>query len=375
VEALFIGIVLFAVAILIGLVVFLFKPKQEGGGDKFLSIAAGQDRIEKTLRDELARGREEMSRFGAGNDRQIQALRDTLDRRLLELRADNEAKLEAIRRTVDEKLHETLDKRLNASFNTVSERLEQVQAGLGEMRTLAAGVSDLQKLLGNVKNRGTFGETQLIAIAQDMLSPNQYSLNAAVKKGSLERVELAIKLPGRAEEPVWLAVDAKFPKEDYERLIAARENGDKQAAARALAGLEQRFKLCAKEISEKYISPPETTDFALMFLASEGLFAECLGRPGLSETIQRDYKVIVTGPTTFAAVLNSLQMGFRTLAVERRSADVWQTLSVVKTEFEKFGDLLEKTRKKLQEAADTVDTADRKSRALQKQLVDVERAE
>ena len=362
-----------------------------------MAITEGQARIERSLRDELARNREEtvqgvrraaelqsnqlalireeLQRFGQGNDARMEALRETVDRKLREMQADNTSKLESIRKTVDEKLHETLERRLGDSFKLVGERLELVQAGLGEMRSLAAGVGDLKRVLVNVKNRGTWGEVQLLAIAEDMLAPGQYEINAAVRPGGAERVELAVKMPGRGEaksEPIRLPVDAKFPKEDYERLLEGREKGDSAAIEEAAKMLERRFRASAKTIRDSYICPPYTTDFAIMFLASEGLFAECVSRPGLAEALQREYRVVVAGPTTLAAMLNSLQIGFRTLAVEQRSGEVWRTLGLVKSEFSKFGELLDKTRKKLQEAADTVDLADRKTRTIRGTLRGVE---
>jgi len=382
---LFIGLVVVSFFVLILLLIVLLRPK--AGSDRLLLITESQVRLENTLREELGRNREESSlairratdaqtaqltalreelaRFGQGNDARMEALRETVDRKLRELQEDNAARLELIRKTVDEKLHETLERRLGESFKLVGERLEQVQAGLGEMRTLATGVGDLKRVLVNVKNRGTWGEVQLISLVEDMLAPGQYLLNTALRPGAAERVEVAVKLPGREEgQPVLLPVDAKFPKEDYERLLKAREEGNPAEAEGALKMLERRFRLSAKDIRDKYIVPPNTTDFAIMFLASEGLFAECVSRPGLAEALQREYRVVVSGPSTFSAMLNSLQMGFRTLAVQQRSSEVWQTLGLVKMEFEKFGELLDKTRKKLQEAAETVDLADKKSRLI-----------
>jgi DNA recombination protein RmuC len=362
-----------AFILLIIFLVILLRPKRNNSDERLLVLNEGMNRIDQTLREELARNREEIARVGQRNDQRMEMLRETIDRKLREIQIDNSQKLENIRKTVDEKLHETLEKRLGESFKLVGERLELVQSGLGEMRNLAAGVGDLKRFLGNVKNRGTWGEVQLMAIVEDILIPAQYDTNTAVKPGSLERVELAIKLPGRNnDKPVWLPVDAKFPKEDYERLLDARDSGNKAAAEDAGKSLELRIKASAKDIHDKYISPPSTTDFAIMFLASEGLFAECIGRPGLMESLQRKYRIILTGPMNFSAVLNSLQMGFRTLAVEQRSGEVWQTLGLVKTEFEKFGTLLDKTRKKLQEAADTVDIADRKSRTISRKLSQAE---
>ncbi len=362
-----------ACILLIIFLIILLRPKRVNADERLLLLNEGMDRLDRTLREELARNRTEIARFGQRNDKQMEILREIIDRKLREIQADNAQKLENIRKTVDEKLHETLEKRLGESFKLVGERLELVQSGLGEMRTLAAGVGDLKRFLGNVKNRGTWGEVQLMAIVEDILIPGQYSVNEAVKPGSQERVELAIKLPGKNNDnPVWLPVDAKFPKEDYERLLDARDSGDKAGAEEAGKNLELRVKKSAKDIYDKYISPPSTTDFAIMFLASEGLFAECAGRPGLMENLQRTYRIILTGPMNFSAVLNSLQMGFRTLAVEQRSGEVWQTLGLVKSEFEKFGNLLDKTKKKLQEAADTVDIADRKSRTISRKLSQAE---
>ena len=374
-ELIFIVIVAFGFIALLLLLFFLLRPKSGAQSNQVLSLIQGQERVERSLREELAQSRQELARFGAGNDARLEAIRETVDRKLRELQADNAQKLEAIRRTVDEKLHETLERRLGESFKLVGDRLEQVQNGLGEMRSLAAGVGDLKRVLVNVKNRGAWGEVQLMAIVEDLLTPNQYELNVATRPGSPERVEVAVKLPGRGaldSTVVRLPIDAKFPKEDYERLQDAREKGDPVAAAEAAKALERRFRVSAKDIHDKYLSPPDTTDFALLFLASEGLYAECLSRAGLAESIQREYRIIVAGPSTLAALLNSLQMGFRTLAVEKRSSEVWTTLSLVKAEFGKFGDLLDKTRKKLQEASDTIDDASRKTRTIRGKLSRVE---
>ncbi|MFA6506472.1 MAG: DNA recombination protein RmuC [Treponemataceae bacterium] len=396
-ETFFVAVVVCAFLLLVILLIALFRPRAPAAADRLLAVAESQERVERSLREEFARNREEaalsqkratevlasqiaglreeLARFGQGNDVKIEALRETVDRKLREIQADNAVKLESMRKTVDEKLHETLERRLGESFKLVGERLELVQAGLGEMRNLAAGVGDLKRVLVNVKNRGTWGEVQLMAIVEDLLTPAQYELNVATKSGSADRVELAIKLPGREEDgsaPVRLPVDAKFPKEDYERLQDARERGDPIAAEEASKALDRRFRQSAKDIRDKYISPPETTDFAVMFLPSEGLFAECVGRAGLSETLQREYRVVAAGPTTFAAMLNSLQMGFRTLAVEKRTSEVWKTLGLVKAEFGKFGDLLDKTRKKLQEATDTIDDASRKTKTIRGKLAKVE---
>jgi DNA recombination protein RmuC len=257
----------------------------------------------------------------------------------------------------------------------VSERLEQVYKGLGEMRNLATGVGDLKKVLTNVKTRGTWGEIQLGNILEQILTPEQYAINVQTKKNSNERVEFAIKLPGQGsdkDQVVWMPIDAKFPQEDYQRLLDAQDEADKDAADKSIRNLEMRIKAEAKAIKEKYIDPPNTTDFGIMFLPVEGLYAEVLRRPGLCDILQRDYRVVVTGPTTLAALLNSLQMGFRTLAIEKRSSEVWELLGVVKTEFGRFGDVLSKTKKKLQEASNTIDKAEIRTRAIERKLRKVE---
>jgi DNA recombination protein RmuC len=277
-----------------------------------------------------------------------------------------------MRETVDEKLHLTLEKRLGESFQLVSERLEKVHQGLGEMQSLAAGVGDLKKVLGNVKTRGILGEVQLGALLEQILTTEQYDRNVMIKKGTTEAIEFAIKFPGRDDQMTLLPIDSKFPIEDYQRLEDARERADLPAVEKAGKDLEDRVKLEAKKIRDKYIDPPVTTDFAILFLPTEGLYAEILRRPGLFDLVQREYKVIMSGPTTLAAVLNSLQMGFRTLAVEKRAAEVWNLLNVIRTEFGKFGDLLEKTQKKLQEAGNTIEDAARKSRTIQNKLKKVE---
>ncbi len=305
------------------------------------------------------------------NEEKLDKMRRTVGDQLRELREDNSKKLELMRQTVDEKLQSTLDKRLGESFKQVSERLEQVYKGLGEMQTLATGVGDLKKVLTNVKTRGTWGEIQLGNILEQILTPDQYATNVATKKNSSERVEFAIRLPGHdtdSETVVWMPIDSKFPQEDYQRLMDAQEAADKDLADKSIKRLETRIKAEAKTIKEKYIDPPYTTDFGIMFLPVEGLYAEVLRLPGLCDTLQRDYRVVVTGPTTLAALLNSLQMGFRTLAVEKRSSDVWELLGVVKTEFGKFGTVLAKTKKKLQEASNTIGSAEVRSRAIERKL-------
>lgn len=307
------------------------------------------------------------------NEQRLERLRETLETQVKALQADNSQKLEAMRQTVDEKLHATLEKRLGESFQMVSDRLEQVHKGLGEMQTLAIGVGDLKKVLTNVKTRGTWGEIQLGTLLEQILAPGQFETNVATKPGSSERVEFAIVLPGRGgTETVYLPIDAKFPQEDYHRLLEAQELADAVGAELAAKALEMRIKAEAKDIRDKYLSPPHTTDFGILFLPVEGLYAEVLRRTGLYETLMREYHVTVAGPTTLAAILNSLQMGFRTLAIEKRSSEVWTLLSAVKTEFGKFGDILDKTNKKLQEAGNAIDAAATKSRAIERKLKGVQ---
>jgi DNA recombination protein RmuC len=308
------------------------------------------------------------------NEQKLEHVRETVETRLRHLQADNETKLEQMRATVDEKLHATLEKRLGESFKLVSDRLETVHQGLGEMRNLASGVSDLKKVLTNVKTRGTWGEVQLAALLSQMLTPDQYAANVATKQGSLDRVEFVIKLPGKDSQNsvVYIPIDAKFPQEDYHRLLEASEAADPQALEQALKGLENRIKLEGKTIRDKYLDPPHTTDFAIMYLPTEGLYAEVIRNTALCEYLQRECRVVITGPTTLTAILNALQMGFRTLAIEKRSSEVWQILASVKTEFGKFGDLLEKTKKKLDEASNTIDDAARKSRTIERKLSGVQ---
>lgn len=304
------------------------------------------------------------------NDKKMEYVRETIEKRLENIQKDNSEKLEKMRETVDEKLHATLEKRLGESFKLVSERLELVHKGLGEMQTLASGVGDLKKVLQNVKTRGTWGEVQLGTLLDQIMTIEQYEKNVATKKDSNDRVEFAIKIPAKDEKlkNIWLPIDAKFPLEDFQNLIDAEEKCDIALIASLGKALELRIKSEAKDIREKYLDPPYTTDFGILFLPIEGLYAEVLRRPGLADTLQRDYKVIITGPTTIAAILNSLQMGFRTLAIEKRSSDVWATLGAIKTEFSTFGDLLDKTHKKLQEASNTIESASRKSRTIERKL-------
>jgi DNA recombination protein RmuC len=317
---------------------------------------------------------EQIGKLTESNQQKLEGLRATVESKLRAIQEDNSKQLELMRTTVDEKLQGTLEKRLGESFKLVNDRLEQVYKGLGEMQTLAVGVGDLKKVLTNVKTRGTWGEVQLGAMLEQILSPDQYVANVSTK-GQNERVEFAIKLPGRGEdkiEVVWLPIDAKFPVEDYHRLIAAQENADIEATEQAGRQLEHRIKQCAKDICEKYINPPATTDFGILFLPTEGLFAEVIRRIGLPEYLQRECRVIVAGPTTLWSILNSLQMGFRTLAIQQRSSEVWKVLGAVKTEFGKFGGILDGLKKKLDSASSTIDTAAQRSRAIERKLRSVE---
>ena len=307
-------------------------------------------------------------------EKRLDAVREAVELRLKAIQEDNAKNLEVIRVTVDEKLQGTLEKRLGESFKLVSERLEQVYKGLGEMQSLAVGVGDLKKVLGNVKTRGILGEVQLQALLEDVLTSDQFAVGVSTR-GGRERVDFAIKLPGRgadSSKPVLLPIDAKFPMEDYQRLVEAQERGDVAAVELATLQLAGRVEQFAKSISEKYINPPETTDFALMFLPTEALFAEVMRRPGLVETISKKYKMTVVGPTTLWAILQSLQMGFRTLAIEQRSSEVWDLLGQVKTEFGRYGEVLAKVQKKLQEASNTVDVAAKASRKIERRLKDVQ---
>jgi DNA recombination protein RmuC len=378
------------------------------------TLERGMTRVERELREELARGRREdaeeafrdreeraqsatllgqavstqmgqlgtlqaerleafareLSRFSLGLDERFERLKNTVESRLTAIQSDNAVKLEEMRRTVDEKLHATLEQRLGESFKLVSERLEQVHRGLGEMQGLAAGVGDLKRVLNNVKTRGTWGEVQLAALLEQLLTVEQFAANVATKPGSNERVDFAIRLPGKDDGAVvWLPIDAKFPLEDYQRLIEAQEPAVIEEAAKAI---EMRIRNEAKSIRDKYVSPPHTTDFALLYLPVEGLYAEALRRPGLAELLQREYRVSLAGPTTLAALLNSLQMGFRTLAIEQRSAEVWAVLGAVKSEFGKFGEALAHTRKKLEEASNSIVKAETRTRQLSRKLKDVE---
>jgi len=316
----------------------------------------------------------QLEALGKRNGEALNTLRQTVENKLAAIQSDNNHKLEQMRLTVDEKLHNTLEQRLGESFKLVSERLEQVHKGLGEMQTLASGVGDLKKVLSNVKVRGTWGEVQLDNLLEQILSAEQYAKNVATRPGSNDRVEFAIKLPGRDDKNsvLWLPIDAKFPLEDYQKLQEAQEAGDVAAMEEAGRALETRLHNEAKTIRDKYLEPPHTTEFGVLFLPIEGLYAEVIRRPGLFDALQREYRVTVTGPTTLTALLNSLQMGFRTLAIEKRSSEVWQVLGAVKTEFGKFGDVLAKTKKKLDEARNTIDQAEVRTRAIDRKLRDVE---
>ena len=401
-------VTIFGAAVLLFLIIIiilqiLILSKKGGDGDTGL-LKQNVERLESRMPDEFSKNREENRNLQRENrkeilssldmfrssminetakvssltkkqldsfEQKIGVLTGTIEQKLELIRNDNSSKLEEMRKTVDEKLHETLEKRLGDSFKLVSERLEEVHKGLGEMQSLATGVGDLKKVLTNIKTRGTWGEVQLGAILESILTPDQYSVNVATKKSSAARVEFAIKLPGKDEEAVWLPIDAKFPKEDYEKLVDAQDAGDTEAIETAKKNILIRIKQEAKDISTKYIDPPGTTDFGILFLPVEGLYAEVLRMPGIIDTLQRDYRIVISGPTTLSAFLNSLQMGFRTLVIEKRSSEVWSVLGAVKTEFSKFGDILDKTKKKLQEATNTIDTASRKSRTIHRKLRDV----
>jgi len=348
----------------------------------------GLQSLRHGLADDSRKTREEsaltLKHFGEGIDQRFAALtaenekrlgevRATLETRLGAIQQDNAAKLEQMRATVDEKLQATLETRLGQSFQLVSERLEAVQRGLGEMQALAAGVGDLKRVLTNVKTRGTFGEVQLGALLEQILVAEQYAANVATIPASSERVEFAIRLPGADDgTPVWLPIDAKYPVEDYQRLLDAQDAADVDAAHAAGKALELRVREEAKRIRTKYVAPPHTTDFAILFLPTEGLYAEVIRRPGLSEQLQREHRVTVAGPTTLTALLNSLQMGFRTLAIEKRSSEVWHVLAAVKNEFGKFATVLEKTRKQLDTVRNSIDTAGVRTRAIERKLRGVE---
>ncbi|CAN7158510.1 DNA recombination protein RmuC [Pseudoduganella sp. LjRoot289] len=379
-------------------VLMLLRGRAQGGGHA--ELASHIERVEREVRMQLQAtaqaSRQEMGQTLSqshaatvqqldGMRRQIELLTESNARRLLEVRAtleakmrelqtDNGARLEEMRKTVDEKLHATLEARLSASFQQVSERLERVHQGLGEMQLLAQGVGDLKRVLTNVKTRGTWGEVQLEMLLEQVLTPEQYAKNVETVAGSNARVEFALKLPGQVAggAPVWMPIDAKFPKEQYERLLEAAERADAEGVASAGRELERAVRGEAKTIAEKYLAPPQTTDFAILFLPTEGLYAEVMRRPGLADELQRVHRVSIAGPSTLMALLNSLQMGFRTLALEKRSSEVWQVLGAVKTEFGKFGDILAATKLTLEKAARNIETAEVRSRQMARKLKSVE---
>lgn len=374
------------------LLVVLFLRASQRAQDPALLQALQQlndqlERTERELRFEITEssrgGRQELTQnLATFQQSQVQQLAlmqktisDTLNQQLQQLQKSNSDKLDEMRRTVDEKLQSTLEKRLSESFKQVAERLEQVHQGLGQMHKLAQGVGDLQRVLTNVKTRGMFGEVQLEALLEQVLTMEQYSKQVETKPRSNQRVDFAIRFPGRGGqdgEPVWLPIDAKFPREDYERLLDAHDRADVAAAEMAAKALEVRIRTEAKSIAESYLAPPHTTDFAILFLPIEGLYAEVLRRPGLMDSLQRDYRVTLAGPTTLLAMLNSLHMGFRTLALEQQASDVWKVLGAVKTEFERYGDWVEKVREQVQKASDTLDKADTRSKQMRLALRKVE---
>ena len=395
-------VTLAAVNLLVLAGLWLRGGRGDGGAHerRHAEALAQMERLERELRDELGRQaqasradlagfqqtllaqgaeaartqNEQLGHLSLRNEQRLGEVRAAVQEQLKALQEGNERKLEQMRATVDEKLHATLEQRLGESFKQVAERLEQVHQGLGEMQGLARDVGSLNRVLTNVKTRGIFGEVQLAGLLEQVFTPQQYAANVETVPGSGARVEYAIRLPGRGDDgtPLWLPIDAKFPREDYERLLDAQERADPQATEAAARAIEVRLKAEARTIREKYIAAPHTTDFAILFVPTEGLYAEALRRPGLVEALQREHRVSLTGPTTLLATLSSLQMGFRTLALEKRSAEVWQVLGAVKTEFGKFGDVLAKTKKKLSEAASTIDAAEVRTRAMARQLKGVE---
>ncbi len=332
-----------------------------------VQLAALQQQLGSTLGEQLRA-------LADSHERRQGELRQAVETRLTALQEGNEKKLEQMRATVDEKLQATLEQRLGESFRQVAERLDQVHKGLGDMQALARDVGTLNRVLTNVKTRGVFGEVQLGGLLEQVFTPEQYATNVATVPGSNERVEFALRLPGRRDDgaPLWLPLDAKFPREDYERLLEAQDRADAPAAEAAAKAIETRLRLEARSIREKYLAPPHTTDFGILFVPTEGLYAEALRRPGLVEALQREHKVMLAGPTTLLAVLSSLQMGFRTLALEKRSAEVWEVLGAVKTEFAKFGEVLAKTKKKLDEASSTIEQAQTRSNVMTRRLKAVE---
>jgi DNA recombination protein RmuC len=403
VDALTLALLALAALNLVVLASLWLRSRRGDGGAherRHAENLAQMERLERELRDELGRQalasradlagfqqtllaqaaetartlNEQLAQLSLRNEQRLGEVRTAVQEQLKALQEGNERKLEQMRATVDEKLHATLEQRLGQSFQQVAERLEQVHKGLGEMQGLARDVGSLNRVLTNVKTRGIYGEVQLAGLLEQVFTPQQYAANVETVPGSGARVEFAIRLPGRGDEAtaLWLPIDAKFPREDYERLLEAQDRADPQAAEASARAIEVRLKAEAKTIREKYVAAPHTTDFAILFLPTEGLYAEALRRPGLAEVLQREHRVTLAGPSTLLATLSSLQMGFRTLALEKRSAEVWQVLGAVKTEFGKFGEVLAKTRKKLSEATSTIDLAEVRTRAMARQLRGVE---
>jgi DNA recombination protein RmuC len=403
VDALTLALLALAALNLVVLASLWLRSRRGDGGAherRHAETLAQMERLERELRDELGRQaqasradlvgfqqtllaqaaetartlNEQLAQLSLRNEQRLGDVRMAVQEQLKALQEGNERKLEQMRATVDEKLHATLEQRLGQSFQQVAERLEQVHKGLGEMQGLARDVGSLNRVLTNVKTRGIYGEVQLAGLLEQVFTPQQYATNVETVPGSGARVEFAIRLPGRGDEAtaLWLPIDAKFPREDYERLLEAQDRADPQAAEASARAIEVRLKAEAKSIREKYVAAPHTTDFAILFLPTEGLYAEALRRPGLAEMLQREHRVTLAGPSTLLATLSSLQMGFRTLALEKRSAEVWQVLGAVKTEFGKFGEVLAKTRKKLSEATSTIDLAEVRTRAMARQLRGVE---
>jgi DNA recombination protein RmuC len=357
--------------------VVVLLARRGSAGSMETELSKRLEVIDRDLRDEFSRNREEAGAT-ARNQREeltksLENVRSVVDLRLRQLQEDNAKQIDKMRATVDEKLQGTLEKRLGESFKLVSDRLEQVHQGLGAMQQLASDVGGLQRVLTNVKTRGGWSEWQLGVLLEEMLTPDQFAKNMKMRDDTDERVEFAIKLPGDENgAPVWLPIDAKFPMEHYDRLAEAQEKGEPAAVDAAIKTLEMQLKRCAKDICEKYINPPKTTDFALLFLPSEGLYAEAIRRVGLVQNVQRDCRVTFVGPTTLAALLNSLQMGFRTLAIQKRSSEVWNLLATVKTEFGKFGEALSAVKEKIDQASRKMEDVDVRSRAITKKLRDVE---
>ncbi len=369
------GLILLGVVINLAMTLRGFSKHHSTAGEVREELRAGRDESRSSardLREEVGSG---LRLLTESNERFIEKMSANLDSRIRNLQESNEKKLEEMRKTVDEKLHDTLERRLGDSFKLVSDRLEAVHRGLGEMQNLASGVGDLKKVLTNVKARGTWAEYQLGSILEQVLTVDQFEKNVQVTAGSLERVEFAVRLPGARDDPsrcIWLPIDSKFPQEDFIRLQDAADAGDAEGVRVAAASLGRAVRQCARDIFSKYVNPPETTDFAIMFLGTEGLFAEVLRQPGLVESLQNDYRIVIAGPTTLAATLSSLRMGFQTLAIEQRAAEVWRVLGAVKTEFGKFGEVLDKVKHQLNTASRTIDRTGARSRAIERKLREIE---